>query len=223
MYRLLVLLFAMVAYATPALAGEPTEWVSMFNGKTLEGWTQKNGYAVFESRNGFISGISRKGSPISYLCTVEEYEDFELELEVRISGKTVSGVQIRSHAGTEDGQSIYNTGPVHGPQVRIARGGATGGNAGYLYYESRDARWMTPESRRVPHKHFEDREWNRIRIVANGPRVQTFVNGQKIDDLTDEAIFEIHPKGFLGLQVVPVDDDSLPLMMWRNLRIRSLP
>ena len=222
MNRLSSFLAAMVFFATPALADEPAEWVSMFNGKTLEGWTQKNGYAIFKVGDGFIGGVTQRGSPISYLCTVEEYEDFELELEVRISGEVVSGVQIRSQTSDENRQSIYNTGRVHGPQVRIARGGATGGDAGYLYYESRDARWMTPESRRVPHKHFRDREWNRIRVIANGPRIQTFVNGQKIDDLTDEASFDTHRKGFVGLQVLPVDDDSRPLMMWRNLRIRSL-
>ena len=82
---------------------------------------------------------------------------------------------------------------------------------------------MTPESRRVPHLHFRDREWNSIRVIADGPRVQTFVNGQKIDDLTDEVIFKAHRKGFVGLQVVPVDDGSRPLMTWRNLRIKSLP
>ena len=137
MNRLLAFFVATLFSAAPALADEPTEWVSMFNGRTLEGWTQKNGYALFESRNDFIGGIAQKDSPISYLCTVEEYENFELELEVRISGETVSGVQIRSHAANENGQSSYNTGRVHGPQVRIARGGATGGDAGYLYYQLR--------------------------------------------------------------------------------------
>jgi Domain of Unknown Function (DUF1080) len=167
---------------------EPAGWVDMFKGKSLEGWTQKNGSAIFDVGEGFIAGKTRRDSGLSYLCTVEEYADFELEMDVRISGNVMSGIQIRSKTRTDDGHSIYDTGAVYGPQVRITRSDEKGSESGYLYYESKDGHWLTEEAKRVPHNHFKDRDWNTVRIVAQGPRIQTFINGEAIGDLTDPYI-----------------------------------
>jgi hypothetical protein len=46
---------------TNASLGE--EWTSMFNGKTLEGWTQKNGTATYRVQDGAIVGRTTPGSP----------------------------------------------------------------------------------------------------------------------------------------------------------------
>ena len=68
----------------------------MFNGKTLAGWTQKNGYATYSVVENVILGTTASGSPNSFLCSVKEYGDFELEFEVKVSNELNSGVQIRS-------------------------------------------------------------------------------------------------------------------------------
>lgn len=207
---------------TSSLIAEEAAWVSMFNGKSLAGWTQKNGYATYAVVDGAIQGTTAKGSPNSFLCTVREYGDFELEFEVKVHNDLNSGVQIRSQTADKEGNSIYNTGRVNGPQVEIEASGGSGAESGYIYGEAAGG-WMTPEERRVPHKHFVDGEWNRYRIIAKGPRIQTFINGQPIEDLTDEAKFKSHPSGFIGLQVHGIGDRPGPYqVMWRNLRIREL-
>ena len=119
--------FLVPLVATLVTAAEPNTWVTMFNGKTLEGWTQKNGLTKFDSRNGHISASPlRGGSGVSYLCTVGEFGDFELELEVnldfRFGEDFASAVQIRSHASTEGDDSTFKPGTVHGPQVRLRTG-----------------------------------------------------------------------------------------------------
>lgn len=195
----------------------------MFNGKTLAGWTQKNGTATYEVVDGVIVGTTSAGSPNSFLCSVKEYGDFELEFEVVVSNSLNSGVQIRSQTRDETGKhTIYSTGRVNGPQVEIEASGAGGAEAGYVYAEAAGG-WMTPEERLVPHKHFKDGKWNKYRIVAKGARIQTFINGQKIEDITHEAIYKTHPKGFIGLQVHGVGDAAIPMhAMWRNLRIKEI-
>ena len=40
-----------------------------------------------------------------------------------------------------------------------------------------------------------------MRIVANGPRIQTWVNGQPVEDLVNDAVYKTHPRGFIGLQI----------------------
>lgn len=215
-----LLLFGLLT--TPA-ALFADEWVSMFNGKSLAGWTQKNGYASYSVADGAIKGVTAEGSPNSFLCSVKEYGDFELEFEVKVHDKLNSGVQIRSQTKDEAGKhTIYNTGRVNGPQVEIEASGANGSEAGYVYGEAAGG-WMTPDEQRVPHKHFRDGEWNKYRIVAKGPRIQTFINDQPIGDIVDEEKFKSHPKGFIGLQVHGIGKQAGPYeVMWRKLRIREL-
>ena len=195
----------------------------MCNGKTLAGWTQKNGTATYVVKDGVITGTTSEGSPNSFLCTVKEYGDFEFEFEVKVDDGLNSGVQIRSQTKEEPGKTVFNTGRVNGPQVEIESSGADGAEAGYVYGEATGRGWLTPPERLIPHKHFKDGEWNQFRVVAKGARIQTFINGQKIEDIEDEAIYKTHSKGFIGLQVHGIGKDKGPFSVsWRKLRIKSL-
>lgn len=200
------------------------EWTSMFNGQTLEGWTLKNGSASYRVENGAIVGRTNQGSPNSFLCSVVEYGDFELEFETKVDSGLNSGVQIRSQTEDKTGEhTVYNTGRVNGPQVEIEASGEAGAEAGYIYGEATGRGWLVPEDKLIPHKHFNDGEWNHYRVVAKGPRIQTFVNGEPVADITDEAIYKTHPQGFIGLQVHSIGPNEGPYeVRWRNLRIREL-
>jgi len=211
----------MTATLTVTLAASSAfggEWVSLFDGETLEGWTQRNGTAKYTVVDGTVLGTTNEGSPNSFLCTDKDYGNFELEFEVKVDDRLNSGVQIRSQTkgGTPDGR-------VNGPQVEIEASGATGAEAGYVYGEATGRGWLTPESRLKPHKHFKDGEWNKYRVMADGPRIQTWINGKPIADLTDDAIYETHPTGFIGLQVHGIAKGSGPFQVaWRNIRLKSL-
>lgn len=205
-------------------------WVSMFNGRTLAGWTQKNGWATYKvhpaegDNPASIVGTTADGSPNSFLCTVRRYADFELEFEVKVSNELNSGVQIRSNTRKEPGKSVYNTGRVNGPQIEIEASGANGAEAGYIYGEAAGG-WMTPEDKLIPHKHFKDGEWNKYRVLAKGANIKVWINDQMISDLTDEEKLKTHPKGFIGLQVHQIGrkQGAGPYTAaWRNLRIREI-
>ena len=201
--------------ANPAHAGD---WVSLIDGKSLDGWTQRNGTATYEVKDKTIVGTTKKGSPNSFLCSDKLYGDFELEFEVKVHNSLNSGVQIRSQ--TKGGTK---TGRVNGPQVEIEASGTRGAEAGYVYGEATGRGWLTPKNRLIRHKHFKDGEWNKFRVVVKGPRIQTWINGTPIEDLTDEAIFKTHARGFIGLQVHGIGKQSGPFdVAWRNLRIRVL-
>ncbi len=194
-------------------------WVSLFNGKSLEGWTQKNGWASYAVEDGAIVGRTAEGSPNSFLCSVKRYGDFELEFEVKVHDALNSGVQIRSKTKAPE-KGDHQFGRVYGPQVEIEAGVA---EAGYVYGEATGRGWLTPEERLKPHDNMKSGEWNKFRIVAKGSRIQTFINGQPIEDLTDEPIYETHSKGFIGLQVHGIGKEAGPYdVSWRNLRIKEL-
>jgi len=195
-------------------------WVSLFDGKTLKGWIQKNGTATYRVEDGVIVGRTTKGSPNSFLCTEKEYGDFELEFEVLlINNELNSGVQIRSQTKEAEGDQKF--GRVNGPQVEIEASGSKGAESGYIYGEACGG-WMTPQDKLKPRKVFKDGEWNKYRIVAQGARLQTWINGEPVEDLTDENKFKTHPKGFIGLQVHGVGKRGPFEVAWRNIRIKLL-
>ncbi len=191
-------------------------WKPLFDGKTLDGWTQRNGTATYRVEDGVIVGRTTEGSPNSFLCTDREYGDFELEFEVKVDNQLNSGVQIRSQ--TRGGPK----GRVNGPQVEIEAGGANGGEAGYIYGEAAGG-WMTPPEDRKPHKYFRDGEWNAYRVRAVGPRIRVWLNGARVSDLVHEEKHRTHPRGFIGLQVHGIRRGTGPFeVRWRNLRIREI-
>ena len=206
---------ASLCLAGSVQAGE-SGWVELFNGKNLDGWTQHNGTATYKVEDGTIVGTTSEGSPNSFMCTKKNYGDFELEFEVKVADELNSGCQIRS-------QQKDGNGRVNGPQVEIEASGKNGAEAGYVYGEATGRGWLTPEDRLKPHKTMKDGEWNKFRIVAKGPRIQTWINGKQIEDLTDEAIYKTHPTGFIGLQVHGIKKGTGPYSVaWKNIRIKEL-
>jgi len=191
-----------------------SEWVSLFDGKTLTGWTQKNGKATYHVEDGTIVGVTAKGSPNSFLCTEKEYGDFELTFEVKVDNRLNSGVQLRSRSLPE-----YKNGRVHGPQVEIE---AAPGESGHFYSEGTGRGWLSPaEHRNDPEKRnaFKNNQWNHYRVVAKGPRLQSWVNGIPVGDITDEKSSQT---GFIGLQVHGVGNNGPFEVAWRNINIREL-
>ncbi len=213
MQRSIITLFlSAVAATVPAHAGE-YGFVDLFNGKNLDGWSQRNGTATYRVEDNTIVGRTSEGSPNSFLCSDKLYGDFELSFEVKVDARLNSGVQIRS-------QSVGDSpeGRVNGPQVEISLDGM----AGYVYGEAAGG-WMTPDNDRKPHQHFQDGEWNAYRVVAYGNTIQTWINGHQISDLTHEERYQTHPKGFIGLQVHSIGAGQGPFeVRWRNLKLRDL-
>jgi hypothetical protein len=213
--RLAAVCCLLVASSLPAA----DEWINLFDGQSLNGWIQKNGTAAYTVEEGTVVGRTAEGSPNSFLSTMKDYGNFELLVDVKCDNGLNSGIQIRSQ--TTDGS---NHGRVNGPQVEIETSGENGAEAGYVYGEATGRGWLTPEGRLKPHKHFKEGEWNTYRILADGPRIQTWINGEPIDDLTDEPIFETHPRGFISLQVHGIKKGTGPYQVaWKNIKLRKLP
>lgn len=220
-----ILFTTFVALASIATAEEG--WVSLFDGQSLTGWKQLNGTASYKVVDGTIVGTTAEGSPNSFLCSEKSYGDFELEFEVKVDDGLNSGVQIRSAQKTEAKGKAKNdqAGRVYGPQVEIEM---SPGQAGWIYGEATGLGWLSPEpnekdAAKNQHSHMKNGEWNQFRVIAKGARIQTFINGQAVADLTHEGIFGTHPQGFIGLQVHSIKAGTGPYSVaWRNLRLKEL-
>ena len=196
-----------------AVQAQDEGWTPLFDGKSLDGWEQKNGTAVYRVEDGCIVGKTAEGSPNSFLCTKKSYADFDLKFEVKVHDELNSGVQIRSASKPE-----VDAGRVHGPQVEIA----TNGTAGFIYGESlKGVGWLS-EDRSDPKAQaaFKKGEWNKFLVKARGKQIKTWVNDVPVADLVDEKTGMM--SGFIGLQVHGIKKGTGPYeVRWRNLQLRE--
>ncbi|NIP28150.1 MAG: DUF1080 domain-containing protein [Phycisphaerae bacterium] len=225
-----VALLCSIVICTSASAEEKkTEggWRNLFDGKTLDGWEVRGGFAKYRVENGEIVGTSVEGSPNTFLCTKKQYGDFFLEFEVKCDPQLNSGVQVRSHVYKKDttlemlrrGQKrkvIRKAGHVYGYQVEISneRTGSSGG----IYDEARKGMWLYDiKGDAKARKAFKNNQWNKYRVACIGDSIKTWVNGVPCSDLRDP----IDQVGFIGLQVHSVRSEKPLEVRWRNIRIQD--
>jgi hypothetical protein len=190
-------------------------WIDLFDGVSLNGWIRRGGDAEYRVEDGCIVGRTKPNQPNTFLCTEREFGDFELEFEFKVARELNSGVQIRSHSRPE-----FKNGRVHGWQIEIdpsPRGWTAG-----LYDEGRRG-WLQSPADDAPSKiAFIQDDWNRVRVVAQGTRIRTWLNEVPVVDFVDLAP-EADASGFIGLQVHGVGARVDPLeVRWRRLRLREL-
>lgn len=199
--------------AAEKTAADNAGFTSLFDGKTLDGWKQRNGTAKYRVEEGCIVGKTNEGSPNSFLCTTKDYADFELLFEVKVDDQLNSGVQIRSVSRKD----VKNS-RVHGPQVEIA----TNGTAGFIYGEALGTGWLSDQEKvNKKTNAFKKGEWNSYRVLAVGKSIKTWINGEQVADLVDDK--SKMPSGFIGLQVHGIKKGTGPYeVRWRNIKIREI-
>lgn len=174
----------------------------LFNGKDLTGWIVY-GTEKWYVENGLIVSESGPDKGYGYLGTEKHYKNFEINLEFKQEADGNSGVFIRS---TVDGTK------VSGWQVEVAPpGNDTGG-----IYESYGRGWLIkPDPEKD--KALKYGEWNKMKIVVNGDRVTSFVNGVEMVDYSDEKIGK--GKGGILLQI---HDGGGIKVYWKNITLKPL-
>src|SRR5882757_8236112 len=182
-----IFFFASFAYGQNSGAG----WVSLFDGKTFNGWKKITGSAEYKIENGAIVGITVPNTPNTFLVTEKEYGDFVLELEVKIEDTASnSGIQFRSHY---DPAMNNGKGRVYGYQYELDPSSRkwTGG----LYDEGRRD-WLYPlmlhSSAQNAYKHGG---FNKVRIECIGNTIKTWVNNVPAAYVVDT----FDRKGFVAL------------------------
>ena len=164
--------------------------VSLFDGKTFEGW--EGNMKMFRIEEGAIVGgnLKEKIPHNEFLCTKKSYSDFELRLKVKLLGgeKSNAGIQFRT-------KRIPNHHEVSGFQADM---GVSWWGA--LYDESRRNKMLArPDPEKIKNlvKH---NDWNDYVIRAQGNRIQLWLNGVQTIDYTEEDP-KIETSGIIGLQI----------------------
>ena len=147
--------------------------------------------------------MGRGGESVnSFLVSPRTYGDFELKVDLNIKPGGNSGIQIRSEV-TEDGRA------VSGYQIEVDTSERRW--SGGVYGERFGGWRQNLEGRPKAQAAFRNGGWNTYRIVCEGPRIRSWVNGVPVADYLDADRVE----GVIALQVHSGSCD----IEWKNLSI----
>lgn len=182
----------------------------LFDGKSFTGW--EGNLSLFRIENGAIAGGTLKESIArnEFLCTTEEYSDFELRLKVKLIGdpaRANAGIQFRS-------KRIPNHHEVIGYQADMGQH-----YWGALYDESRRRKILAGPNLDELNKVLKRGDWNDYLIRAEGKRVRLSINGFQTADYT-ETDDGIEQRGRICLQI----HGGPPSEAWyKEIMIEPLP
>ena len=197
-------------FVTAVAAAAPT---SLFDGRTLAGWEGDEKW--WRVQDGALTGGSttEKVPKNFFLATTRSFQNFELRLKLKLTGvpntgMINSGVQIRSLRVPEHTE-------MSGYQVD-----AGDGWWGKLYDESRRNKVIAvPADLAAVDAAVRKNDWNDYRILAEGPRLRTWLNGVPALDYT-ETDPAIALDGKIALQI---HSGGIALVQIKNVVIEELP
>jgi len=187
-------------------------FVSISNGRDLKGWKGDSTYWRVE--NGLLIGevtpstLLKRNSFIIYQKNMPD--NFELKVEYRVSAKGNSGINYRSVL--IDGERFA----LKGYQADIdGEDNWSGQN-----YEERGREFLALRGQKVViepngkiqltdtlgtkadlQKFIHKEDWNEYHLIINGNRLQHFINGVLMSDVTDQDSVHQTFTGYLGVQV----------------------
>jgi len=202
------ILFTLLCIFTISISAQ--NWEPLFNGKNLKGWKKLNGKAEYKIVDDAIVGVSKMGTPNTFLATAKNYGDFILEFDFKVDDGLNSGVQFRSLSLKD-----YKNYRVHGYQFEIDPSARAW--SGGIYDEAR-RNWLYPMTENpAGQKAFKNNAWNTARIEAIGNSIRTWVNGIPCANIWDDMTLS----GFIALQVHSIGnaDQEGKTVSWKNIRI----
>ena len=174
----------------------------LFDGKSLEGWECKPPELAshWEVKEGKILHGENPDEKGSILWTTDEYTDYELELDYQ--------------ALTDDYDSgVFPRG--EGTQVQIGISRSLQRDMTACIYAPKDDQGAYPGQTDKVSEFHRPGEWNHLRIIVTGQRIQTFLNGEPFVDYESVTMNE---KGPVGLQLHP---NVHMAMQFRNITIKE--
>ncbi len=194
------------------------------NAKDLAGWKQEGDF--FSMRDGVLTAESTPAHPCKqsrYLIYAkEQFADFELRGEFRLSASANSGIQLRStdallvdsgYQADMDGSGNIVGYIFHTRQHLVGERGAD------VALAANGAKKVVPfadgkELRKV----YRPGEWNDIRIVVKGRAIATWINGVRTAAVIDAREDFLPQKGYISIQM----HQGKPMKIeFRNLRVRT--
>jgi hypothetical protein len=203
---------------------ERAGWKPLFDGKSLAGWSVEGPADRFRIEDGVLSFLA-KGGGGGHLFTTEDYQDFRLRFDFRISRMANSGLFLRA---ARDGSNPAFSGCEvqilddfdweRVTKTTLEPWQFTGSLYGSVPPGDRTA--LRPLG-----------EWNTYEVLYRGSRLAVALNGRTLYDVdtlalvpkSGEPFAKRAATGFIGLQHHGAENVSdAPMISFRNLFVRKL-
>ncbi|GGW46541.1 hypothetical protein GCM10007383_33470 [Arenibacter certesii] len=223
-------------------------FISLFNGKDLKGW--EGDRTIWRAENGILIGeldpITNLKNNTFLIWKDGEPQDFELQLDFRISESGNSGINYRSdildsipfalrgYQADIDGKNNY-TGQNYEERKRttLAYRGEKAVIASQpnpdqpnsLRENIRNNAWQSREilenlgNPDILKDKINKQGWNSCKLIVNGNTLQHYVNGVLMSEVIDKDSLNRKLSGHLGLQI----HVGPPMKVeYRNIRLKNL-
>lgn len=221
-------------------------FISIFNGKTLEGWD--GDHQLWRVENGILIGELSPEKPLEnntfLIWQGGQPDDFELKLDFRITESGNSGINYRSEQLTDlpfalkgyqadiDGKNNY-TGQNYEERKRTTlayRGektavtsqpnaeesGSLGANIKNNAWQNREILESLGTSDSLKTQ-IKNEDWNECHLIIKGNRLQHYINGILMSEVIDNDTLNRKSSGYLGLQL----HVGPPMKVeYRNIRLK---
>lgn len=204
----MIAVLAIACLATGEAAAEEG-WVSLFDGKTLEGWKVSENPDSVSVKDGAIVTHGPRAH-VFYVGPVQDHDfkNFDLKMEVKTEPGANAGVYFHTEYQDEGW-------PAKGYEAQVNNSHTDWRRTGSLY--------AVEDIREVPAK---DGEWWEYEISVKGRRIVLKVNGETTVDYTEpEGVERENMPGRLlssGTFAIQCHDPE-SVVHFRNIKVRALP
>jgi len=233
MKRTAIFVVLLICSAAPATEPDDNGFVTMFDGKSLDGWSVSTPSAAkaWSVRDGMIVGEGDKGRSYLIFDKNREIADFELKFRYRFPGKGNSGMNIRARkdeTGRRDFQAYHvDIGHVGiGDNVLGAWDFHTPGRREHachrgqrLVIDENDNPTVMPIDGAVTLGDIHKDDWNDVHVIVRGNNFKFSINGKPASEFTENLPPERRlDKGMIQLQL----HDPGMIVHFKDLRIKIL-
>lgn len=186
------------------------EWISLFDGKTLNGWKVGANASAFKVENGCIV-VNGNVSHLYYDGEVQQHQfkNFEFNAEVMTTPGSNSGIYFHTQYQEKDW-------PVKGYEVQV--------NNSHTDWRRTGSLWAIQD---VKETYAKDNEWFTLHITVKDKHVTVAINDKKVVDYTEPDNVQreegmkdrIISSGTFALQ----GHDPKSKVYYRNIKVKLLP
>ncbi len=195
-------------------------WKLLFDGKTMNGWTNFGRGSEWKAEDG---AILMRSDLAGNLFTEEKFDNFVLRIQFRTTPDVNSGVYIRYTPRTPPPGGYAKDGKK--------KGGGGGGMPGYeVNIRDTEIRPVNDSKGHFDTGSIMDKikaedvdivagKWHQFEIMAQGDHITVSFDGKKIADGHDDAL----KSGSIGLQWAHPELVKGKQVEFRNIKIKPLP
>lgn len=186
------------------------EWVSLFDGKTLNGWKVGANASAFKVENGSII-VNGNVSHLYYDGEMQQhlFKDFEFKADVMTTPGSNSGIYFHTQYQEKDW-------PKKGYEVQV--------NNSHTDWRRTGSLWAIQD---VKETYAKDNEWFTLHIKVSGKHITLAINDKTVVDYTEPENVQreegmkdrIISSGTFALQ----GHDPKSKVYYRNIKVKVLP